>query len=233
MRWQYKSIYGAYKLKIKMKEINLEEKNREFKNKEPAEILTRAKDEFGDSLVMTSSFGRYSTALLHKVTRIIPGIKVIFIDTGYYPRKNYKFIDKVAREMNLNLKVFSAGRSRKMQETIKGKRWKKQGDDFMKFKNENKVEPLNRALKILNARAWISGARREESTRRRGFRYVMYDKNREIYRIYPILDWDKRKLQNYIMKNNLDTNLFYFDVCKGPEQRKECGLHIFEKGSGI
>ncbi|MGM0441893.1 MAG: phosphoadenosine phosphosulfate reductase family protein [Elusimicrobiota bacterium] len=206
---------------------------KKFESKKPDEILRRVKEEFGESLIMTSSFGRYSTALLHKVTRIIPGIKVIFIDTGYYPRKNYLFIDKISRKMNLNLRVFSAGRSRKMQESVEGKRWKKGGEEFIDFKNENKVRPLNRALKILETRAWISGARREESGRRKNFSHVMYDKEREIYRIYPILDWGKRKVQEYIMRNNLDTNLFYHDICKGPKQSKECGLHIFEKGSGI
>ena len=43
-----------------------------------------AKNTYGDSLVMSTSFGVQSAVLLHLVTQQIPNIKVIFIDTGFF-----------------------------------------------------------------------------------------------------------------------------------------------------
>lgn len=41
-----------------------------------------AVETFGDGLVMTTSFGIQSAVMLHLVTRAVPQIPVIFIDTG-------------------------------------------------------------------------------------------------------------------------------------------------------
>ncbi len=39
--------------------------------------------EFGDGLILTTSFGIQAAVMLHLATRVAPQIPVVFIDTGY------------------------------------------------------------------------------------------------------------------------------------------------------
>ncbi|MDY6940714.1 MAG: phosphoadenosine phosphosulfate reductase family protein, partial [Cyanobacteriota bacterium] len=49
------------------------------------QIVEWAAETFGSGLVMSSSFGIQSAVMLHLVTRVIPDIPVIWVDTGYLP----------------------------------------------------------------------------------------------------------------------------------------------------
>ena len=57
-------------------EIDLEKASAE-------ERVAWAVETFGDELIMTTSFGTHSAIMLHLVTRIVPDIPVVFVDTGY------------------------------------------------------------------------------------------------------------------------------------------------------
>ncbi len=46
---------------------------------------------FGDGLVVSTSFGIQSAAMLHLATRAVPDIPVVWIDTGYLPPETYRF----------------------------------------------------------------------------------------------------------------------------------------------
>src|SRR5471030_50250 len=66
-----------------------------------------AVDTFGDRLIMTTSFGIKSAVLLHLVTRIVPEIPVIFIDTGYLFPETYRFAEELRQRLKLNLKTYN------------------------------------------------------------------------------------------------------------------------------
>jgi uncharacterized integral membrane protein len=59
--------------------------------------------QFGDGLVMTSSFGEQAAVLLHLAATAKPDIKVIFIDTGYLFPETHQYMEQLRRRLNLNV----------------------------------------------------------------------------------------------------------------------------------
>ena len=56
--------------------------------------------------VLTSSFGAQAAVMLHLVTRRVPGIPVVLIDTGYLFPETYRFIDDLVDRLDLSLRVY-------------------------------------------------------------------------------------------------------------------------------
>ncbi len=213
--------------------MKLEKINSRLKQKDTLDIIKWSYDTFKDSLIMTSSFGKYSAVMLHLVKQIVPDIPVIFIDTGYLTQETYFFAEKLRKDMDLNLYVYSSKRTTAMQECVEGLRWKdEKSKEFMEFKYEVKVEPLERALVDLDVKAWLSGVKKVDSEYRNNFNIVMKDKS--LYEIRPIFYWTKEEVKKYVSKNNLVINENYFDICKGKKQEEECGIHCMRgNGEGI
>ncbi len=76
---------------------------------------------YGDGLVMTTSFGVQAAVMLHLVTRIVPRIPVVFIDTGYLFPETYRFADELTRRLDLNLKTYVPATTAARQEALHGK----------------------------------------------------------------------------------------------------------------
>lgn len=98
---------------------------------------------------------------LHLVNQIRPDIPVILTDTGYLFPETYRFIDELTDKLKLNLKVYRATESAAWQEARYGKLWEQGVEGIEKYNDINKVEPMNRALKELNAQTWFAGLRRD------------------------------------------------------------------------
>ena len=60
---------------------------------------------------------------------------------------------------------------------------------------------MERALKELGSTAWFSGLRRSQSADRGKRPFI--EKQGEVYKIYPILDWDDRTTYEYLPANDL------------------------------
>jgi phosphoadenosine phosphosulfate reductase len=112
-----------------------------------------------------------------------------------------------------------------------------------------KVEPLNRALKHLDA--WMTGLRREQAPTRTDLTKIEVDKSHGgMAKINPLIDWTYQQVWDYIRENNLPYNQLHDqgypsigcapctraikpgeDIRAGrwwwenPET-KECGLHV-------
>ena len=70
------------------------------------ERIRWASQQFGDALVLSSSFGAQSAVMLSLATRVIPAIPVILIDTGYLFPETYRFIDEMTERLKLNVRVY-------------------------------------------------------------------------------------------------------------------------------
>ena len=88
---------------------------------------------------------------------------MILTDTGYLFPETYQFIDELTDKLKLNLQVYRAKESAAWQEARYGKLWEQGVEGIEKYNEINKVEPMNRALKELNAQTWFAGLRREQS----------------------------------------------------------------------
>jgi len=165
------------------------------------ERVSWAAEEFGDQLIMTTSFGTHSAIMLHLVTQVVPDIPIVFVDTGYLFPETYRFASELTEKLNLNLKKYRAQSTAAEQEALHGRLWEQDLDSLKRYNLINKVEPMNRAVEELGAKAWLSGLRRSQSSSRSD-RSVVEGQNR-MTKIYPIIDWDNRTAHQYLVKHSL------------------------------
>jgi phosphoadenosine phosphosulfate reductase len=156
---------------------------------------------FGSELVLSTSFGVQSAVMLHMVSSLIPKIPVIFIDTGYLFPETYRFAEELSERLDLNLQVYHPKKSAAHQEALHGKLWEQGLAGLEQYNKINKIEPMNRAVKELGARAWLSGLRRQQSSTR--LERPVAQKQNKIWKVYPIIDWSDRDIYNYLSENNL------------------------------
>lgn len=157
--------------------------------------------QYGDKLVLSTSFGVQSAVMLHLVTSQIPEIPVIFVDTGYLFPETYRFAESLTERLNLNLKTYVPRQTAAQQEAVHGKLWEQKLEGLERYNHLNKVEPMNRAVTELGATAWLSGLRRNQSSTRND-RPVTEQQNK-ILKVYPIIDWNDRDIYTYLTENNL------------------------------
>lgn len=163
--------------------------------------------EYGDKLILTTSFGIQSAVMLHLATRVAPEIPVVFIDTGYLFPETYRFADELTKRLKLNLKTYAPRRSSAQQEALEGKRWENGLDGLKAYNFENKVEPMDRAVRELGATAWLAGLRRVQASTREALGFVQVQ-NR-VTKIHPILDWDNRTVHRYLTEHGLPYHPFW------------------------
>lgn len=156
---------------------------------------------FGDKLIMTTSFGVQSAVMLHLVTQVVPEVPVVFIDTGYLFPETYRFADELTERLSLNLKVYNPAMSAARQEALFGKRWELGLDELKQYNLINKVEPMDRAVRELGAEAWLAGLRRGQSNSREGLPVVQ--QQNKVTKIHPIIDWDNKKVHQYLTEHGL------------------------------
>lgn len=166
-----------------------------------AERIAWAAEAFGPGLVLTTSFGIHSAVMLHLVTRIVPEIPVVFIDTGYLFPETYRFARDLTERLQLNLKKFVPAATAAEQEALNGRLWEKGEEGLKQYNFVNKVEPMERAIRELGAKGWLAGLRREQASTRRELR-VVQTQNR-VTKIHPILDWDARRMHRYLADHDL------------------------------
>lgn len=160
-----------------------------------------AVEQFGDRLVLSTSFGIQSAVMLHLVTRCRRDMPVIFVDTGYCFAETYRYAEELRERLDLNLKIYRAHRSPAWQEAVEGRRWEGDMAALATYNRENKVEPMNRALRELGAVAWMSGLRRVQAQSRAERKVV--ERQQQTTKIHPILDWDERAVYQYMQEQDL------------------------------
>ncbi len=156
---------------------------------------------FKEKLVMSTSFGTQSAVLLHMVTQVNPDIPIIFIDTGYLFKETYEFAENLTNRLKLNIKTYQAKITPTEQETESGKLWEQGKEGLEKYNFIRKVEPMNRAIKELDATAWISGLRWAQSTTRENLKVI--EKQNKIIKIHPIVDWSDFQIYKYLRQHDL------------------------------
>ncbi|MEX2495504.1 MAG: phosphoadenylyl-sulfate reductase [Woeseia sp.] len=151
--------------------------------------------------VVSSSFGAQSAVTLHLLTQEQPDIPVVLVDTGYLFPETYRFIDELAERLQLNLSVYRAPVSAAWQEARHGQRWLKGAAGLDAYNNENKVEPMKRALQELEAATWFAGLRRTQAKSRSATPYL--ERSGERWKVHPIADWTDRDVHFYLKRHDL------------------------------
>jgi phosphoadenosine phosphosulfate reductase len=151
--------------------------------------------------VLSSSFGAQAAVSLHMITREAPDIPVILIDTGYLFVETYRFIDALTERLALNLRVYRSERSAAWQEARHGQRWLQGVAGLDAYHLENKIEPMQRALRELGAGTWFAGLRRQQSMSRQDAPLVQ--RSGDFWKVHPIADWSDRDVYRYLKSHDL------------------------------
>ena len=190
-------------------QLDLPTLNSMFEACEPARIIEWASAQFGDDLVMTSSFGAESALLLHMATRARPGIRIIMIDTGFLFPETWRHMEALRRRLDLNVWVY-----RTRNDPIawlhhageENPNWRKDVDACCAA---NKIEPMVRAMKDLSPRAWLRGIRRSQSELRKSMKFVEWSQRYDCHAISPLLNWGSREIYQYMKKHDLPFHPLY------------------------
>lgn len=203
-------------------DIDLAAVNAELAEKSPEEIIRWAAA-LGKNTMMTTTFGDHSAVILHLVTGIIPDTKILWVDTGYNSSATYRFADKLMKELNLNVDVYTPEMTSARRNVLM-KGIPEVGEPLHEeFTRQVKLEPFERAIRETQPQIWITGLRREQTEHRKNMEIVTRSKDGYL-KVAPILDWTEADMNQYLQDHNLPNEPDYFDPTKGQEGR-ECGLH--------
>jgi phosphoadenosine phosphosulfate reductase len=167
----------------------------------PAEEIARwAAQTFGARFCVTSSMA--DAVLAHVVSRVAPGVDVVFLDTGLHFPETLKVRDTVARTMPVNVRSIRPRMTVGQQDGEYGPRLFNRSPDECCFLR--KVEPLERALADYDA--WAAGLRRDESPTRANTPVVQFDPRKGKVKVNPIAAWSQRDVDAYISRWNVPVN---------------------------
>ncbi|GAA3990066.1 phosphoadenylyl-sulfate reductase [Thermobifida alba] len=214
----------------------------ELEEASATEIIRWAADTFGDRLCLTSSMA--DALMVDLVSGVVPGIDVIFLDTGYHFPETLGTRDAVAQTYPVNLITVQPTRTVAEQDRDLGPRL--YGRDPNLCCHLRKVEPLQRALEPYDA--WLTGLRRDEAVTRRDVGVVQWDARKKKVKVNPIARWTQADVDAYVAERGVLVNPLQYDgypsigcapctrrVAEGADPRSgrwagtgkvECGLHV-------
>jgi phosphoadenosine phosphosulfate reductase len=181
--------------------VALERCNTIFADLSAADRAAWAFEHLPSAHALSSSFGAQAAVSLHLLTRAQPDIPVILVDTGYLFPETYRFIDDLTERLNLNLQVYRAATTSGWQEARHGQRWNQGVYGLNSYNEENKVEPMRRALRELGVSTWFAGLRRGQSQSRSSIPFLDWSGGR--WKVHPIADWTDRDVYLYLKEHEL------------------------------
>lgn len=143
----------------------------------------------------TCSFQAEDVIVLDLLRKRLPGIPVLFLETGYHFPQTYEFRDQLARDWKLNLISVIPRQSVQEQESAFGVLYR---EDPTKCCQLRKVDPLFRALEPFEA--WFTGLRREQSVTRKNLRKAELHRlpsGKTLTKVSPLADWSWGQVWEY------------------------------------
>lgn len=163
-------------------------------------IVEWALEEFGERFCVTSSFA--DAVLVHVVSKVAPGIEVIFLDTGLHFAETLHVREVVQRSLPVIVRSVRPDQTVRDQEAEHGPRlWARDPDTCCDLR---KVAPLERALRDYDA--WAAGLRRDESPSRANTPVVGYEASKGKFKVAPLVDWTQADVDAYISRYNVPVN---------------------------
>jgi phosphoadenosine phosphosulfate reductase len=183
--------------------LDLQALNPMFESTDPAKIVDWSVATFGDDLLMSSSFGAESAALVHMANSAKPGIRIIFVNPGFLFPETHQFMEELRLRFNLNVWIYRTRNDPIAYLHKAGEEnpaWRKDIDSCCAA---NKIEPFQRAMAELTPKAWLRGIRRNQNDNRRERQFVEWSARYNCYAISPLLNWGAREIHAYLKKFDL------------------------------
>ena len=203
--------------------LDLDSINDSLRDASAAEIVTWALG-LGRNTIATTSMGRNAAVMLHLVSEIDRTVPTVWVDTGYNLRDTYVVAERLIRDLDLNIHVYSPEMTSERRNAIMGGiPTVDEEERHQEFTRQVKLEPFARALDELQPEIWLTGIRREETELRKSLDIVSMD-GRGIIKVAPLFHWSEDDVEAYMARHELPTCKHYFDPTKVFDGR-ECGLH--------
>lgn len=168
------------------------------------DVLAWAVARFHPDIALACSFGAEDVVLVDALSRVRPGARVFYLDTGLFFPETYAVRDRLAERYRLSLIRVSPELSPEEQEVRHGAAlWRRDPDLCCRLR---KVEPLRRALAGLGLRAWITGIRREQAPSRAHARVVEWDDRFGLVKFNPLARWTWEQVWAYIHTRQVPYN---------------------------
>ena len=164
------------------------------------EILGWAAEEFGSGLAVTASM--QDTVLAHLASKALPGIDVLFLETGYHFVETIGTADAVEAVYDVKLRRLLPLQTVAEQDAQYGAKLHDRNPD--QCCALRKVEPLERALST--HRAWVTGMRREDAPTRTDIAVVGVDERRGMVKVNAIAAWTAEDVERYTQENGVFEN---------------------------
>lgn len=183
-------------------------------------------------------------ALPHLVAEQLPGVDVLFLDTGYHFAETQTTRDEVARTLDVRVVDARPEQTVAEQDAEFGPRLHDR--DPALCCERRKVAPLRDAL--AGYEVWITGVRREEAPTRANTPLVTWDARNGLVKVNPVAAWTFDDLLGYTSARRVPVNLLVSNgypsigcepctrpVAPGEDPRSgrwaglaktECGLHV-------
>ena len=184
-------------------QLDLDVLNPAFEKMDAVKIIDWSYRQFGEDLVMTSSFGDQAIVLIHLATQIKPDIKIIFVDTGYLFPETHLFMEQVRSRFNLNVWTYRTRNDpiQYLKEAGEGEpTWR---NDIRACCAANKNEPIERAFKTIGAKAYLRGIRRQQAKTRENAAFIEWAPRYGCYAISPLLNWTNKDVGLYMKQHDL------------------------------
>ena len=207
--------------------------SKRFETAPASAVIRWALETFGESVVLAASFE--DIVLIDLVTRVVPGIEVVFLDTEAHFPETLDFVEQVRARYGLNLTVTKPG-----PEAAAHPCGTEQCCQF------RKVEPLRRAL--AGKRAWLTSLKRSDGPTRAEAPIVSWDATFGLVKVNPLATWTENDITSYLADHDLPVHPLIprgyrsigcapttRPVAEGDDPRagrwsgldkSECGLHI-------
>ncbi|HMA70297.1 MAG TPA: phosphoadenylyl-sulfate reductase [Xanthobacteraceae bacterium] len=202
------------------------------------------------SIVFTTSFGLEDQVILHHICEAGLDIDVVTLDTGRLFPETYTTWEETERRYGRRIRAIYPQHAA-LEELVAA-----QGiNGFYQAKEARvaccdvrKVEPLKRAL--AGAKGWITGLRADQSADRGNLALATADRDRNLLKFNPLIDWSRQAAQDFAAAHDVPTNPLHQKgllsigcapctraVRAGEPERagrwwwedsskKECGLHV-------
>jgi phosphoadenosine phosphosulfate reductase len=196
----------------------------------------------GRDVLFTSSFGAQSGVLLHLWSTVAKQRPVVFIDTGFLFPETLAYRDELAKRLGLTVDVLRPDIANADLVARYGTDIQRRDPDFCC--GLNKVAPL--APLRENARAWISGLRRDQSKTRQDV--PILERDGHLVRVHPIATFTRNDVAAYLERHGIPEHPLvkrrYLSIgcapctraaVEGEDERAgrwagssktECGLHV-------
>jgi phosphoadenylyl-sulfate reductase (thioredoxin) len=215
-----------------------------------AERLAAIREGLDGAIVFTASFGLEDQVILHHICDAGLDIDVVTLDTGRLFPETYAVWEETERRYGRRIRAIYPHQAA-LEELIAA-----QGINGFYYAKQariaccdvRKVEPLKRAL--AGAQGWITGLRADQSADRAKVGVVIADRERNLLKFNPLIDWSRQALEEFASAHEVPVNALHQRgflsigcapctraVRPGEPERagrwwwedgskKECGLHV-------